>query len=357
MSSLVTTISLDQQGIVVSITCEYANVLGNCHVDTVIYRQTPFPVMERNCVEVKFFRLIAEPAALLAAVDQSPTVVSLLAPPSADYLDNAYQDFPELALVDTKRVTSSLQQGETLASELLAGSISESSRRQYGYAFKKWEKFAADNKLNSLPAEPKFVIACVALAASESQSVSAADTLAASISYQHQKNMLPTPTCHPSFKLLMRSIRRKYSKPPNPATPMTVQILHKMLDHLYDEKRHGHNGLGAPLSLWRTIWRLVFEFYTLGRWSDVVALQRRHLTFVGKPVPHLLVTFPPGAGKNDVKNQGSERLVSSNLDVQHCPIRLTRLYLRRLGAAYQDPSYQGYMVSRIRGLPKGQQVA
>ena len=215
---------------------------------------------------------------------------------------------------------SSLALGSEIAQQLLETSVSAGTRRQYGYAFKKYEKFCAENKLVALPGEPRFVIACVALVASQTQSVSACDTLAASISFEHHKLMMPSPTIHPTFKLLMRSIRQTFAVPRNPATPLTSALLRIMIDHLFCAT-HGLNGSLASLVTWRTVWRLVFEFYTLGRFSDIIALRRNSLRFCSKPAPHLLVSFTPGAGKTDKKMEGSERVVSSNPERQYCPVR------------------------------------
>jgi hypothetical protein len=76
-----------------------------------------------------------------------------------------------------------------------------------------------------------------------------------------------------------------------------------------------------PLSPGELYGALFFEFYTLGRFSDIIALRRNSLRFCSKPAPHLLVSFTPGAGKTDKKMEGSERVVSSNPERQYCPVR------------------------------------
>ena len=237
---------------------------------------------------------------------------------------SGYNDFPELSLVDHLRPLndqqSTLNLGTSIARHFLENSISAGTRRQYSYAYKRYEQFCKDNKLTALPGEPRFVIACVALVASQTQSVGASDTLAASISFEHQKRMMPSPTLHPTFKMLMRSIRQHYAVPRNPATPLTVDLLHILFDHLFSPA-NGVNGSLASLITWRTIWRITLEFYTLGRFSDIIALRRASLRFCSKPTPHLLVFFTPGAGKTDKKKEGSERVVPSNAETKYCPVR------------------------------------
>ena len=254
-----------------------------------------------------------------------------------------YEEFPELSWIDhqnSDNLPSSLALGSSLARQFLENSISSGTRRQYGYAYKKYEQFCRENGLVALPGEVRFVIACVALVASQTQSVGACDTLAASISFEHQKRMLPSPTVHPTFKLLMRSIRQTFAVPRNPATPLTVDILHRILDHLY-LPTNGVNGSLASLITWRTVWRLVFEFYTLGRFSDIIALRRSSLRFCSKPSPHLLVFFTPGAGKTDKKKEGSERVVPSNPENKYCPVRYASFYYFNVSVSEFLWSFEG----------------
>lgn len=71
-------------------------------------------------------------------------------------------------------------------------------------------------------------------------------------------------------------------------------------------------------------------------------LQHSDLNFVDYPCLHLKVTLR--GGKTDNRNQGFVRYVSSNLqNPTYCPVRLTRLYLTRIGA-----SHRGYLVARTQ---------
>jgi hypothetical protein len=74
----------------------------------------------------------------------------------------------------------------------------------------------------------------------------------------------------------------------------------------------------------------------------VLFLLPQDLTFCETPAPHLRVSLY--GGKTDTTNQGFTRYVSANLqDLQACPVRLTRLYLARLG-----DSHAGYVVCRTQ---------
>jgi hypothetical protein len=174
--------------------------------------------------------------------------------------------------------------------------LAASTRRQYDRSFKKWEIFCKENKLALLPAAPQFVACCVAKVASETGSISAADTLAASIAFEHRRRFLASPTSHESFKMLMQSIRKNLSQPRRPAEPFSLAMIHQFFDHLFTST-NGRDGQLAHLCVWRTVWRIVLEFYTLGRFSDLVRLRRSSLKFVQLPRPHLIIRFE--GGKND----------------------------------------------------------
>ena len=44
-------------------------------------------------------------------------------------------------------------------------------------------------------------------------------------------------------------------------------------------------------------------------------------------------------------------------EVAYCPVRLTRLYLQRLGDGYSEPQSAGYLVPRVRCSKSGEQKA
>ena len=319
-----TEIQLDEDSIVKNITYSYYDEQSDHHTETIVYSADPF--------------------------EQSESDVT------------AALDFPELTRVEqlcehSEHVCpmTTLSRGEKLAEDLLSRALAPSTLKQYGYALKKWTSFCTQNGLSQLPANPRDVASCVALCASETASVSAADTLAASIAFEHVRNFLPSPTQHPSFSLLMRSVRMNFGRERTPATPLSSVHLRLLMDHLLRTVGHGENGQLAPLVVWRTVWRIVMEFYTLGRFSDVTSLRRKNLLFKAKPKPHLIVKFL--GGKNDVYSEGSERIVPSNAERNYCPVQLTRLYLQRLGEGYSGAQSEGYLVPRVRCSKDGTQRA
>ena len=149
--------------------------------------------------------------------------------------------------------------------------------------------------------------------------------------------MKTSPTNHESISKLFRGFRLLHSQPRNPVLPLTDDIIRQLLDFLY-QPEHGRDGLRASLVTWRTIWRLVIEYHTLGRFSDVANLKRGQVKFVENPSMHLKITFE--GGKNDLYSEGSVRVVAAyDQEVKYCPVRLTQNYFIFLGSGYT-----GYLV-------------
>ena len=57
------------------------------------------------------------------------------------------------------------------------------------------------------------------------------------------------------------------------------------------------------------------------------------------------------------KLQRTTSFISLFADVSFCPVRLTRLYLQRLGLEYNKPDFVGFMVPRVRCSKAGEQTA
>jgi hypothetical protein len=240
---------------------------------------------------------------------------------------------------------SSLDEGLRLASGFLQTSIAESTLRQYQSAYKYWKKFCSENGLQEYPASVEHISSCVAIVASETRSVGIVENLASAIAYEHRKHYLPSPTLHESFRLLIRSVKRNFAGDRKTAEPISRRLMDDLIDYLFQEQ-HGTNGTRATLSTWRTVWRVLMEYHTLARFSDVALLKTSDLHFFVSPKLHLKVTFR--GGKTDIFKEGSERVISSNPEnPKYCPVRITQLYLDFLGL-----DYSGTLLPRCLGGAK-----
>ena len=253
---------------------------------------------------------------------------------------NLFQSASSDSTADCSELTSA----KKLAQGFIDSSLSSSTLHQYRQSYQRWADFCSRNGLPETPASTAHVSACLALVASETQSVSAVEKLLSAIAFEHRRLFLPSPTENAAIGLLLRGIRRRFTVERRPKKPLTHDLLQRMIDVLH-RPEHGQDGLRAPLVLWRTIWRAFMEFYTLGRFDDVVRLRRDAVFICFEPQPHLVVKFV--GGKSDLFSEGSERVVCGhNPPSCYCPVKLTELYFRKLGH-----DYSGYLVPRSRSVP------
>jgi hypothetical protein len=123
------------------------------------------------------------------------------------------------------------------ARELISESIRPSTRERYKHGYARWEQFCAVADVPTFPADSEHVAACLAIVASESQSVSAVESVYAAVSHRHKLEGVPPPTSNPTICLLMRAIRRKFGRPRRQVKPLNDEVLRRMIDYL-NEAEH-----------------------------------------------------------------------------------------------------------------------
>ena len=239
--------------------------------------------------------------------------------------------------------SSSLAQGLVEAEKFLKKSVKQSTRNQYDRVYQIWKDFCQENKLSEFEAGHEALASCLSLVMLEG-SLAKVSMLSAAIANEHRAHLKTSPTSHESIAQLFRAFRLCTHNVRNPVQPFTDDLIRKLIDHLYLAK-HGHNAITAPLVIWRTVWRIVMEYHTLGRWSDIGKLKRPDLTFEDSPSLHLTVCF--SEGKNQAFNQKEQRIVAADLtETKYCPVKLTQNYFRFLGS-----NHCGYLVPACD--PKG----
>ena len=226
-----------------------------------------------------------------------------------------------------------------LASEYLEQSVKPSTRNQYARVYHIWSNFCSENGLPEFGAGHEALAACLSLVMKTDQSLSKVTMLSAAIANEHRIRLRPSPTSHESISKLFRGF--KLSQPSGlcrtPKLPLTDEHIRRLIDKLR-EPAHGPDSITASVVLWRTLWRVVIEYHTLGRFSDVARLTRREVIFGTKPSKHLQITFR--GGKNDLFSEGGLRVVAGNLEEpRYCPVELTAHYFRFLGS-----NHVGYLV-------------
>ena len=228
--------------------------------------------------------------------------------------------------------TGTLALGLISAQKYLSSSLKPSTQSQYARVYSVWKEFCFDNQLPEFEAGHEALASCLSLIMDQTNSYSSVSMLAAAIANEHRIHLKPSPTGHECISKLFKGFKLASQTSRNPVQPLTDQIVRQMIDKLY-HPTHGRDGLKAPLVLWRTVWRVVMEFYTLGRFSDIIKLQRNDVRFGALPSPHLRVLFK--GGKNDQYSEGAERIIAAfPEEKRYCPLGLTRNYFQYLGAGH-----------------------
>ena len=252
-----------------------------------------------------------------------PTAASVTDNPPATTsrnLTNFSSDFQE----------TPLQIGQKHAQNFYQHLVKDSSQAKYDLAYVKWQRFCEKSGIPSLPADPTHVAACLSLQMFETESLSSVGMLRAAIANKHRMSGLSSPTEDPKVTTLFQAFNRMYGSPRTPVDPITYPMIKLMINHL---KSQGFEGRKASLVLWRTVWSVTINFFTLGRFADLENVTRNSIVFCSDPTLHMKILFV--GVKNDIYSEGGEKLVASNpSQPQYCPVLLTQQYLRYLGASY-----------------------
>ena len=168
------------------------------------------------------------------------------------------------------------------------------------------------------------------------------DKLYCSVAHEHKKRFLTSPTDHPTIKLLMKSIRRHLARPRQPVQPIEPAHLLQINRHLKQQ------GDSANLELWRTVWRTNLQYYSACRFSEINQLSTSDVQI--RPPPNSCLVIQIRCSKTDQFREGLEKFVFPvTSEPLLCPVRLTQLYLKRLGQHLPSgKTYQGFLQPRVR---------
>ena len=192
----------------------------------------------------------------------------------------------------------------------------------------------------------------MALRASDSKSVSMVEKLHGAIAHEHKLRFLAPPTEHASIKLLMKSVRRHYTKPSQSVEPLN-------LEHLEQINRYVIKlSLGDDLQIWRTAWRMNIQFYTLCRFSEINCLTTEDIEIFD--VPKLKIVVQIRKSKTDQSGKGATKtLYAVEKSPLLCPVSLTKRYLTRLSKSLPNgQQYKGFLQPQVQKSAKlGYQIA
>ncbi len=134
-------------------------------------------------------------------------------------------------------------------------------------------------------------------------------------------------------------------EPVKKATEVNLEQLKRMVaKHITPQRR---DIFKVNSFRFRTIYRLVIEYFTFCWLSDYRKLQAKHFRKVGL---NMEITFP--SSKNDQMHQGQVTALAAN-GTELCPVRMTALYFGRfglqLGPENGDSTYLHFRIRKMQG--------
>lgn len=252
-------------------------------------------------------------------------------------VSSAATSFTDSRSPSTSTSSGSLSVGLDLAKEYLTRRIKPSTKSHYDRVYQIWQNFCSENNLQEFEAGHEALASCLSLVMKDSGSLGKVTMLSAAIANEYRRNLKTSPTEHRCISDLFKGFRASAETSRQTVLPITETIVRQMIDKVYHPS-HGRDGQKASLVLWRTAWRVLMEFNTLGRFSDIVRLTRADVRFGTSPSPHLKLLFK--GGKNDFYSEGADRIVASNsYEPCYCPVIFTKNYFEFLGY-----NFDGFLV-------------
>ena len=141
---------------------------------------------------------------------------------------------------------------------------------------------------------------------------------------------LPSPTTSRAVTRALEGAKRLFGSPSVPRKIITKFILQSLIALTFSSS--------VSFVTFRTVWRIVIEFYGLLRFSEVSQLTFSDITYTDIGFDIYIAK-----SKTDQTRKGSTVSVSSQFGSSWCPVALTRRYFSRLGykSGHIMPSSQG----------------
>jgi len=184
----------------------------------------------------------------------------------------------------------------------------------------RWNAFSAwctAHGRTAAPATPQTLVMYLAARADQGIRPSTLSVTLSAITYEHERTGHPSPAGHRDVKQTWRGIRRRLGTAPKKKAPLSAAELQRMMDTLPP----GLIGL-------RNRALLLLGFAGGSRRSELVALQRAHLRFVGQGIEVLVER-----SKTDQEQRGHVKVIAHGSDSTTCPVRALKDWLELSGIA------------------------
>ena len=155
-------------------------------------------------------------------------------------------------------------------------------------------------------------------------------SILSAISHFHSRAFLPSPTSSRAVTRALEGAKRLFGSPSVPRKIITKHILQALISLTFSPS--------VSFVLFRTVWRVVIEFYGLLRFSEV-----SQLTFADISFTDIGFDIYISKSKTDQTRKGASVSVATQIGSSWCPVALTRQYLSFLNytSGYIMPSSKG----------------
>ena len=234
--------------------------------------------------------------------------------------------------VNLNGVTEDFLKYYSLIGDKLAGAVAESSGNQYYLSFNRFAAFCVENNVPSLPSDPDIIMTYFIKVSQENKGAAAALMARSAIRYY---NLLYRPDCvsptdRSDVGMMMKCIRREFSKPVHKVEDMTKVILKKLIDEGLRGDQIRDTDFKESIITWMIVTKTVLKFYTFARFEEAVELKKS--SFILLDSGDLEVTFLK-AKNNQFHDVGKVIIAASEKECDpFCPVKVICTYFKRISS-------------------------
>ena len=207
---------------------------------------------------------------------------------------------------------------------------------KYEAGFKRWKRWAKEQNVKSLPADPYHVVLYLIDLMQTASSPAPISTAVYSIAWKHKNSGLPDPTSNELVSRVHQAARRSMSKPVCRKKPITAEVVQRL----------GRKLLRSPkLADLQTAVLITLGYAGLMRWDDLSKIVAEEIIIRQKYMAVFLESR-----KNDQMRHGNWIIVSRWKGAV-CPVKLVEAFLLRGRHREGSPLF-----GRVRRDRKGEYV-
>ena len=228
---------------------------------------------------------------------------------------------------------------------LAKNAIASTTANSYCPKLKAFEKFCEKFNYEACPASIEALRHFVEALFLQGKTLTYVESSLAAIHHWHRSVGLDAPTKDSLVLAAKKGWKRLNAKPKKVRKPITPSILRKLIKVFLHKKE-------TNLIYWRTVWRIIMEFYGGLRWADISELRTNHITFEDN---YMTLQLPKM--KNDQFREGNSVHFYKAIDERYCPVTVTRHYLDLLRKIGKFPIYLQPRLQHTSSSQKGHVLA